>query len=258
MADLIDTHCHLNHEDFLADSGAAIQRAYEAGVQHLVVVGYDLVSSEEAVRLAEANAVLFAAIGIHPHDARHYDSDAGERIRDLARNPCVVAIGEIGLDYHYDFSPRDDQHAAFHAQLAIARDLGLPVVIHCREAYADVLDVLDTEIDRQIGGVMHCWAGTPEEAARSVALGLHIGFGGVITFKNAESTRQAALEAPAGRILVETDSPYLAPVPYRGKRNEPSHLPLIARKLAEVRSIPEHEAAAQTTANAQALFRLPD
>ncbi len=220
----------------------------------MVVVGYDLASSEEAVQLADGYEGVYAAVAVHPHDARHYDDSAGDRLCDLARNPRVVAIGEIGLDYHYDFSPRDAQYRAFQAQLALARECGLPVIIHCREAYPDTLDVLESEMDRALSGVMHCWAGSQAEAERALGLGMYLGFGGVITFKNAEETREVARTAPMDRLLVETDAPYLAPVPYRGKRNEPAYTLLAAEKLAEIRAVDLAAIASASTRNAETLF----
>lgn len=253
---LVDTHCHLNSEALADEAGEAVARALEAGVERMVVVGYDMTSSEEAVALAERLAPVYAAVAVHPHDARNYDARAEARLRELAAHPCVVAIGEIGLDYHYDFSPVEEQAAAMQAQLRLAEEAGLPVIIHCREAYRDVLDALErAEGARANGVVMHCWAGEPAEAKRALALGCHLGIGGVVTFKNAEAVRTAARAAPADRLLVETDAPYLAPVPHRGKRNEPAYTRLVAEKLAEVRGEPLEAVAAQTTRNALALFR---
>ena len=230
----IDSHCHLNHEDFATDLVGAIERAESVGVTRMVVVGFDVDSSERAVELAESHSSLFAAVAVHPHDARHYDSEAESRIRKLAKSERVVAIGEIGLDFHYDFSEREDQYRAFGAQLALAAELRLPVIIHCREAYPETLSVLEDELNRDSGGVMHCWAGDSEDARRTLALGMYLGFGGVVTFKNAESVREVLTATPLDRILLETDAPYLAPTPYRGKRNEPSYLPLIAERMAEI------------------------
>lgn len=251
---LIDTHCHLNHPLFADDAPAVIAQAEAAGVKRIIVVGYDMPSSEQAVLLAEDYAPLYAAVAVHPHDSKDYDGASDARLRVLAAHPKVVAIGEIGLDYHYDLSTREAQRTAFLAQISLAREAGLPIIIHCREAYADALDVLEQAHAGERGCVMHCWAGTREEAERALELGLYLGFGGVLTFKNAEGTRAAAASAPAQCLLVETDAPYLAPVPYRGKRNEPAHCRLAAEKLAELRGLPQEEAAAITTANAMRLF----
>jgi TatD DNase family protein len=172
----------------------------------------------------------------------------------LAQNLRVVAIGEIGLDFHYDFSPRPDQFAAFRAQMALAREASLPVIIHCREAYPETLQVLEDEGADETGGVMHCWAGTEEEAERTVAIGLYLGFGGTLTFKNAEEVRACARAAPLESLLVETDAPYLAPMPYRGKRNEPAYTRFVAEKLAELRGLTFAEIARLTTGNAHRCF----
>jgi TatD DNase family protein len=221
----------------------------------MVVVGYDVASSEQAVQLADAFAAVYAAVAVHPHDSRHYDDGAEVRLRELTRHPKVVAIGEIGLDYHYDFSSRAAQHSAFHAQMALAHEVGLPVILHCREAYADLLDILEAEHVATVGGIMHCWAGTEEEAERALDLGCYLGLGGVLTFKSAEAIRSVARIAPLDRLLIETDAPYLAPVPYRGKRNEPAFVRLVAEKLAEVRGQTPDVIAEATTANARRLFR---
>ena len=251
---LVDTHCHLNHEQFNDDLTDVIARAEAADIRRMIVIGFDLTSSQRAVELAEQFDSVYAAVAVHPHDAQSYDADTETVLRQLAIRPNVVAIGEIGLDYHYDHSPRAEQHSAFRAQLAMAKELRLPVIIHCREAYEDTLDVLESEMDGEFSGVMHCWGGTMEEAQRSLDLGMFLGFGGVITFKNADEVREVARQAPSNRILIETDAPYLAPVPHRGKRNEPSYTQLVCEKLAELRQIPLDMLAAQTTANASVLF----
>ncbi|MGC8668868.1 MAG: TatD family hydrolase [Chthonomonadales bacterium] len=251
---IVDTHCHLNHEKFQGDVEGAVRRAEARGVERIIVVGYDVPSSEAAVRLAEEFSQVFAAVGVHPHDARTYSGQAHQHIRKLAGHSRVVAVGEIGLDYHYHFSPAGAQLAAFEAQLQIALDTGLPVIIHCREAYGPTLDVLERLLDRCHTGVMHCWAGTQEEAHRALDLGLYLGFGGVITFKNAEALRRVAAAVPADRILLETDAPYLAPEPYRGKRNEPAYISFVLDRLASIRAMPPAELAAVTTINARRVF----
>lgn len=251
---LIDTHCHLNHEQFQADLPEVIERALAAGVERMVVVGFDLPSSEEAVRLADCFPSLYASIGVHPHEAQTYDVTVEERLMALSKHPKVVAIGEIGLDYHYDFSPRHDQKTAFRAQLALASAVALPVIIHCREAYPNVLDELAQAGVEKTGGVMHCWTGTASEAEQALGLELSLGFGGVLTFKNADALREIAASMPLSRILVETDAPYLAPAPYRGKRNEPAYTRLVAEKLAQVRAVSLEEIESETTMNARKLF----
>jgi TatD DNase family protein len=252
---LIDTHCHFNHARFAEDMPECIARARDAGVSQMIVVGADREGSEQAVAIAEeVGDGVFATIGVHPHDAKHWDAATEARFRTLADHPKVVAIGEIGLDYHYDFSPREAQFEAFRAQMRLARAAGLPVVIHCREAYADTLQVLGEEGADQTGGVMHCWAGTVAEAQQTVAMGLALGFGGTLTFKNADEVRLAAQTMPLESLLIETDAPYLAPMPHRGKRNEPAYVRLVAERLAELRGMTLEEIARLTTGNAHRTF----
>ena len=205
--------------------------------------------------LAEKHApLLFATVGIHPHDAKSWDKATELRLARLTEHPRVVALGEIGLDFHYDFSPRPAQFDAFRDQMRLARKVGLPVVIHCREAYPETLQLLSEEGADETGGVMHCWAGTVPQALQTVALGLALGFGGTLTFKNAQEVRDAAQTVPPEALLVETDAPYLAPMPHRGKRNEPAYTRLVAEKLAALRSITLPEVAALTTGNARRVF----
>jgi len=252
---LIDTHCHLNHIRFADDLLPSLERARAAGVAEMIVVGYDLDSSEQAVALAERHAPnLFATVGVHPHDARSWDEAAARQLKRWLDHPRVVAVGEIGLDFHYDFSPRPDQFAAFRDQMRLARDAGLPVVIHCREAYDEALQLLREEAAAETGGVMHCWAGTVAQAEQTVSIGLALGFGGALTYKNAGQVRDAARTAPPEALLVETDAPYLTPMPHRGKRNEPAHTRLVAEKLAELRGLSLPEIALLTTGNAHRVF----
>lgn len=237
---LVDSHCHLDDEQFSGDREQVIERARAAGVGTLVVIG-----SEGAVRLAEQYPFIFATAGIHPHDAAKADL---ERIRDLLHRPRVLAAGEIGLDYHYDFSPRDVQRAVFAKQLGLAAEARKPIVIHTREAWDDTLRIL-REHGLPHGGIMHCFTGGPEQASEALALGFHISFGGVLTFPKARMVRDAAALVPEDRLLVETDAPYLAPVPYRGRRNEPAFVLETARKLAEIRGVAPEHIAAVTAAN---------
>lgn len=252
---LIDTHCHLNHERLSDDVYGCLERAKASGVEQVVVVGYDRKSSEEAAALAEKfPSQVYAALGVHPHDAKHWDVDALNWMRDAVLHPSVVAIGEIGLDFHYDFSPRADQFAAFRAQMRLASETSLPVILHCREAYAETLEVLAEPEFANVRGVMHCWAGNVEQAKQTVALGYYLGIGGALTFKNAEEVRQSALAVPLSSLLLETDAPYLAPVPFRGKRNEPAYTRLVAEKLGEIRRLSRQEVADITTQNARNCF----
>jgi TatD DNase family protein len=252
---LIDTHCHFNHERFADDLLPSLERALAADVLQMIVVGFDIASSEQAVQLAERHSpALFAAVGVHPHDAKSWDRAAAARLEAWLDHPRVAALGEIGLDFHYDFSPREAQYAAFRAQMAIARRAGVPVIIHCREAYPETLQLLMEEGADETGGVMHCWAGTLAQAEQTVGIGLALGFGGTLTFKNAQEVRDAAQSIPATSLLVETDAPYLAPMPHRGKRNEPAYTRLVAEKLAQLRGLTYPEIATLTTGNAHDVF----
>ncbi len=250
----IDSHCHLNDEAFQADFGAAIARAAAAGVDQLVVVGCDLPSTVQAVAMAQQYAGVWAAVGIHPHDAKCWDRAAAERITALLTEPKVVALGEIGLDYHYNYSTKEEQLLAFRAQMALARTTGKPVIIHNRDAHQDTLTVLKEQPLGPAGGVMHCYTGSGEMAAEFIKCGLYISFAGPITFSNAARLREVAAQVPMERILIETDSPYLTPHPFRGQRNEPAYARLVGEKLAEIKGLPVAEVMRQTAANTRKLF----
>jgi len=247
-----DTHCHLNHEQLLPDWETVLFRAHQAGVERLILIGYDLPSSERAVRLAEQSSALWAAVGIHPHDATRCTPEALTRLRELSQHPRVVAIGEIGLDFYHDLSPREAQYDALHAQLTLAQEQGLPVVIHCREAYDPLLDVLKQY--PRVRGVLHCFSGTKAHAERGLAMGYYLGIGGIITFKNAEALRAVVQTVPRDRLLLETDAPYLAPHPYRGERNEPAYLPLIAQTVANLWNLALEELSALTETSVNTLL----
>ncbi len=248
-----DTHCHLNHPDLYAEWQAVLYRAQQSGVQRLILIGYDLESSRRAVELSEQSHMLYAAVGIHPHDAAQYNSESLPTLCELAAHPRVVAIGEIGLDFYRNLSPREAQYEAFHAQMQLALSLNLPVVIHCREAYEEVLSVLSRYPD--VRGVLHCFSGTAEQAQRGLELGYYLGIGGVVSFKSADLLRAIVQGMPRDRLLLETDAPYLAPHPYRGKRNEPAYLPLIAQQVAALWNAPLEQLSEITEANAQRLFQ---
>jgi TatD DNase family protein len=250
---LVDSHCHLDDKQFAEDRDAVIERAIAAGVQRLMAIGTGdgPPGIDVAVRLAEQYPCLYATVGVHPHDASKAVPDTFDHLRDLLTHPKVLALGEIGLDYHYDFSPRDTQRSVFIRQLELATK---PIVIHTREAWADTIEILRAHYSG--GGVFHCFTGGPAEARQALDLGFHLSFGGVLTFPKAEPVREAARLAPLDRILVETDAPYLAPVPYRGKRNEPAFMVETVRKLAELRGITVDEAAAATTNNFEKLMNL--
>src|SRR3984885_3646573 len=254
---MIDSHCHLDSADFNADREAVIDRALAAGVEHMMAIGTgdgppDL---EAGVRLADKHAAFFATIGIHPHDAAKAGLDDFKRLADLLVHPKVLAVGEIGLDYHYDFSPRDVQKSAFIEQMGIAAQAKKPIVIHTREAWNDTLALIGQHwTPHAIGGIMHCFSGGPEEARRALDLGFYLSFGGILTFPKALTVQEAAKSAPRDRILLETDAPYLAPVPRRGKRNEPALMIHTARKLAELRGDSYEEICSATTANFRRLL----
>ncbi|HYL73781.1 MAG TPA: TatD family hydrolase [Bryobacteraceae bacterium] len=254
---LIDSHCHLDSQEFEADREEVIARALDAGVEHMMAIGTgngppDL---EASVRLADKHEAFCATVGIHPHDASKATPADFHHLSELLAHPKVLAIGEIGLDYHYDFSPRETQHAVFIQQLAIAAEARKPIVIHTREAWEDTLALLDKHwTPHGIGGIMHCFSGGPQEAQRAIDLGFYLSFGGIVTFPKALDLQAAAKQAPSDRILLETDAPYLAPVPKRGKRNEPALIVHTARKLAELRGETFEEIGRITTENFQRLL----
>jgi len=252
----IDTHTHLNHPRLFRQLSGVLARAREAGVGEMIVVGYDLASSERAVELAGQHAGLYAAVGLHPHEAGGVEEAALDRVRRLAEGEGVVAIGETGLDFYRDLSPRPAQVEVFRRHLALAAELERPVIIHCREAEETLLEVLSGEGHVRPGSVWHCFDGTAEQAARAVELGLMLGFSGVLTYRRAEALREVAAGVPEDRVLVETDCPYLAPEPKRGRDNEPANLRVIAERLAEVRGVSAGEMIAVTTANARRAFGL--
>ncbi len=250
---LVDSHCHLDDSKFDEDREQTIERALAGGVTRMLAIGTgngppDL---EVAIRLADRFEFVYATIGVHPHDAAKATDDTFSQLRDLAAHPKVLAIGEIGLDYHYDFSPRDVQRAVFDRQLEIAQDARKPIVIHTREAWEDTLAQIAS---LPHGGIMHCFTGDAAQARQALDRGFHLGFGGVLTFPKAEVLREAAALCPDDRLLVETDCPYLAPVPHRGKRNEPAFVVETARRLAQVRGTTPEHIAELTTGNFERLF----
>jgi TatD DNase family protein len=250
---LIDSHTHLDDAQFNGDRAAVIERARAAGVERMLAIGTgsgppDL---EAGLLLATEYPFVLATVGVHPHDSAKATEETFERLRDLAEHPKVVAIGEIGLDYHYDFSPRDVQRAVFSRQLGTAAEARLPIIIHTREAWDDTLDILRREWRGE--GILHCFTGDATQARQALDAGFHLAFGGVLTFPKAEPVREAARFTPADRLLIETDCPYLAPAPHRGKRNEPAFVIETARRLAEVRGQTVEEIAALTADNFERL-----
>ena len=253
---LIDSHAHIQGEEFVQELEAVMDRARDAGVEKVIVVGGagDLSSNEAAVELARSVPGLFATIGMHPHDAKDVGDLELAKLQVLVREPGVVAVGETGLDFYYDHSPRQLQVELFCWFIRMARETGLPLVVHNREADREVAELLRCEGKGEIRGVMHCFTGSYESAREFLELGFYLSFSGIITFKNAGPLREVVRRVPLDRILVETDSPYLAPVPYRGKRNEPAFVRFVAETVAKVRGMPLEEVSQATSLNAHTLF----
>lgn len=255
MPDFIDTHCHLNHKSLSSDLDRVLRRAAKAGVSRIVCPGYDIESSEKAVRLAIERPGVFAAVGIHPHDASDFNDGMRERLVKLASEGCV-AVGETGLDYFRELSPRDAQQEAFRGHIGLAKELNLPLIVHSRDAQEDVIRILAEEGLPPKGVVMHCLTADPDFAEASIEMGCCVGLGGVLTFGNGRKLRDIAKSLPMHKILLETDAPYVTPHPHRGKRNEPSYLPLTAAALADVMGLTIEEVASVTSANAEKFFGL--
>lgn len=255
----IDSHCHLDEVRFDADREAVIRRAIDAGVTRMITVGASdgIAANHAAVAIAESHAEVFATVGIHPHDARLVDDAVVDEIRRLAGRPRVVAIGETGLDYHYDNSPREQQRDAFRRFLQLSRECHLPCVIHLREAYDDAVTIMKEERAHEIGGVIHCFSGDRQNARAFLDLGFDLSFSGIVTFRNAEELRAVAAMVPRDRFLLETDAPYLAPIPHRGRRNEPAYVLQTAAAIADVRGETAAAIVRTATANTCRAFRLP-
>ncbi len=255
---LIDTHAHLDSSRFNKDRAEVIKNARDTGVSYIVNIGADLRSSRYSVKLAREYPFIFATVGIHPHDAISLDANVLAELEKLAGEEKVVAIGEIGLDYYYDHSPRDIQRAAFIDQLVLAKKLNLPIVVHSREAEEDTISILKEHYRQGGTGILHCFSGSLKMAREALELGFYLAFGGIVTFKNAGGLLEVLEELPLDRILLETDCPYLSPVPYRGKRNEPAYLPYVAEKIGEIKGVSLEEVAEITTANAIRVYNLGD
>jgi TatD DNase family protein len=249
---VIDSHCHLDSEQFNGDREAVIERALAAGVETMVAIGSgdgppDL---EAGIRLADRYPFIYATVGVHPHDAANATAESYRHLSELTMHTKVIAIGEIGLDYHYDHSPRDVQKEVFIEQMRIASDARKPIVIHTRSAWEDTISLLREHwAPSGLGGIIHCFSEGPREAEQALAIGFHISFAGIVTFPKATAIQEAARITPADRLLIETDAPFLAPVPKRGKRNEPAYVVETARKLAELRGVTADEIAAVTADN---------
>lgn len=258
---LVDSHTHIDMRQYEKDRDRVLERARVAGVAAVVDVGCDLDSSRAAIRLAERYVEVFATVGFHPHSAARMRDGDLERLAELARHPKVVAIGEIGLDFYRNLSPRDIQVEAFKRQLALARRLGLPVIVHCRQAHEEVLGILTEWADGADGedkplGVFHCFSGDGELGHRYIEMGFFLSIAGPVTYPSSSSA-EVARGLPLDRLLIETDCPFLTPQPYRGKRNEPSYVSFVGEKIGEIRGVPAAVVAEHTTANAIRLFQLP-
>ncbi len=251
---LVDSHVHLDHEQFRPDLDAILDRAHEQGIHRMLTIGTGdgPPKLDCAIELAASYEGVSATVGVHPHEASKANAGTFDELRRLVREPAVRALGEIGLDYHYDFSPREAQREVFVEQLHIAREAGKPIIIHTREAWPDTVDILRREWNGP--GILHCFTGDEQQAREALDLGFYLSFGGVVTFNKADAVRSAAAMVPDDRLLVETDAPYLAPAPYRGKRNEPAFMVETVRKLASVRGVEAERIAEITTANFEKLL----
>jgi TatD DNase family protein len=252
---ITDTHVHLNLDPYDGDRDDVVARAGAAGIRFMVNVGFNTVTSRESVALAESHDFIYASVGVHPHEATALSDDVIEELRRLAGHPKVVAIGETGLDYYRDLSPRSAQEAAFRSQIRLARELGLPLIVHNRDALADVIRILDDEDAPEAGGVMHCFPGDPAYAREVIARGFYVGVGGPVTYAKRGRLAGVVESVPLNRLLIETDAPWLPPVPHRGKRNEPAYVALVAAAVADIRGIAVADLARATTGNAERLFR---
>ncbi|MBZ5751156.1 MULTISPECIES: TatD family hydrolase [Metabacillus] len=251
---LFDTHAHLNAIQYEEDIVEVIQRAKSENVTHIVVVGFDKDTIKKAMELTDQYDMIYAAVGWHPVDAIDMTDDDLKWIKELASHPKVVAIGEMGLDYYWDKSPKDIQKQVFRKQIQLAREVQLPIIIHNREATEDVIKILQEENASEVGGVMHCFTGSLEVAKQCMDMNFYISFGGPVTFKNAKKPKEVAAEIPMDRILIETDCPYLTPHPFRGKRNEPSYVKYVAEQIATLKEVSVEEIARKTSDNAMRLF----
>jgi len=252
-----DTHAHIDSDQFENEQDEIVRRASGAGVTRFVNVGCNRESALRTLEYVDRYEGVYGAIGLHPHDADEYEDELLEDMRIWAAHPKILAIGEIGLDFHYDYSPRDTQREAMRRQIRLAKDLGMPILIHDREAHRECYDIITQERGWMCGGIYHCYSGAAEMAADIVKNGFYISFSGVVTFPNAVKLRKVAMSVPLDRLLIETDCPYLAPQPYRGKRNEPAYVAETGKALAELRGLSHEEMAAITWKNAHDAFRIP-
>ncbi|MGM8365525.1 TatD family hydrolase [Virgibacillus sp. W0181] len=253
---LFDTHVHLNARQFKEDRDETIQRAFDAGVKYMVVVGFDAETIPLAIDIAEQYETIYAAVGWHPVDAIDFTDDYLTWLKELASHPKVVALGEMGLDYHWDTSPKDTQKEVFRKQIKLAKQLDMPVIIHNRKATEDIIAILQEEDAAQVGGIMHCYNDSVEYVQACLDMNFYISLGGPVTFKNAKEPKEVAKIVPLDRLLIETDAPYLAPHPNRGKRNEPAYVKLVAEQIAQLREMDLNEISRITTTNALTLFNI--
>jgi TatD DNase family protein len=252
---MIDSHCHLDFQAFDGRRDQLLEEARAAGVQLIINPGVDLDSSVRSVALSENSPMVYAAVGIHPHDSTTFDDRALAELRRLAVNPKVVAIGEIGLDYYRNLSPRDQQRRAFRCQLELATELGQPVIIHTREAFDETVAIVREHAATLVGGVFHCFPGNIEDAYQVIDLGFCVSVGGAITFPNSRMSRLAA-DVPSDKLILETDAPFLTPEPFRGKQNQPAHVRFVYEKVAELRGAPFSEVETTVDRTCRKLFRL--
>ncbi|MCD8779495.1 TatD family hydrolase [Mammaliicoccus sciuri] len=253
---LIDTHVHLNADQYDEDLQEVIDRALEEGIDRMFVVGFDTNTIERTMKLIDQYDFIYGIIGWHPVDAIDCTEERLQWIEELSKHPKIIGIGEMGLDYHWDKSPKDIQKEVFRKQIALAKRVQLPIIIHNREATQDCVDILKEENASEVGGIMHSFSGSNEIADEILKMNFYISLGGPVTFKNAKQPKEVAQHLPLDRLLVETDAPYLSPHPYRGKRNEPARVKLVAEQIAELRGISYEEVCKATTENAERLFKL--
>lgn len=256
---IFDSHCHIDTEKFDRDRAAVIDRAHESGVRRMIVIGAGsgVDACRRGVGLAKEVDQMWASVGIHPHNAGTAEPWMMEVIEELCAEPEVVAIGETGLDYYYTYSTPQEQQKSFREFIRLALKVDLPLILHVRDAHEDARRILDEEGAAKVGGVVHCFTGTPDDAEKYVEMGFHLGIPGIVTFRRPGSLPKVVEDTPLDRILVETDSPFLAPTPYRGKRNEPAYVVHVVEKIAEIRELPVDEVARITTENTNRLFGLP-
>lgn len=253
---LFDTHAHLDDERFDEDRKAVIEQCREEGVELILNAASDVRTSLQCIELAKEYDFIYASVGVHPHEAKSMDEKTASILTDLASNPKVKAIGEIGLDYHYDFSPRDVQKQRFMEQIDLAKQLKLPIIVHDRESHGDIMDIFRKMNVKGMGGVLHSFSGSVETARECLKLGFNLSISGPVTFKNNVKTVEVVREVPLDMLLIETDSPYLTPVPYRGKRNYPGYVRYVAEKIAEIKGISFEEVAQKTLENGKRLFNI--